>query len=100
VFDVWSGAGSNRRPSAFQVNHAKRYANLQKRTSPTSETALGGRCTTHANRTRHARPLGSTAMLPEPCAKGWRPIGDCTESHYGSPLLTSGFAHDALADAW
>jgi hypothetical protein len=41
---VWSGAGSNRRPSAFQVNRAKRYADLQKRTSLTSGTALGGRC--------------------------------------------------------
>jgi hypothetical protein len=40
---VWSGAGSNRRPSAFQVNRAKRYADLQKRTSLTSEIALGGR---------------------------------------------------------
>jgi hypothetical protein len=27
----WSGAGSNRRPSALQVNHAKRYADLRKR---------------------------------------------------------------------
>jgi len=36
--------GVDRRPSAFQVNHAKRYADLRKRTSPTSETALGGRC--------------------------------------------------------
>jgi hypothetical protein len=27
----WSGAGSNRRPSAFQVNDAKRCANLRKR---------------------------------------------------------------------
>src|ERR1700678_4215759 len=27
---LWSGAGSNRRPSAFQVNRAKRYAHLEK----------------------------------------------------------------------
>ena len=47
---MWSGAGSNRRPSAFQVNRAKRYADLRKRTSPTSETALGGRCTLYASR--------------------------------------------------
>jgi hypothetical protein len=40
----WSGTGSNCRPSAFQVNRAKRYADQQKRTSLTSETALGGRC--------------------------------------------------------
>ena len=46
----WSGAGSNRRPSAFQVNRAKHYADLRKRTLLTSETALGGRCTTHASR--------------------------------------------------
>jgi hypothetical protein len=47
----WSGAGSNRRPSAFQVNRAKRYANLQKRTSLISGTALGGRCEIRASRT-------------------------------------------------
>jgi hypothetical protein len=29
--EVWSGAGSNRRPSAFQVNRAKRCADLRKR---------------------------------------------------------------------
>jgi hypothetical protein len=52
--DVWSGAGSNRRPSAFQVKHAERYANLQKPTSPTSETALGGRCEIYANSVRDA----------------------------------------------
>jgi hypothetical protein len=51
---VWSGAGSNRRPSAFQVNRAKRYADLRKRTSLTSGTALGGRCNVHANRGRYA----------------------------------------------
>jgi hypothetical protein len=43
---LWSGAGSNRRPSAFQVNRAERCANLRKRTSLTSGTALGGRCKT------------------------------------------------------
>ena len=51
---LWSGAGSNCRPSAFQVNYAKRYADLQKRTSPTSDTALGGRCKIYASRGRHA----------------------------------------------
>jgi hypothetical protein len=50
--DVWSGTGSNCRPSAFQVNRAKRYADLQKRTSLTSETALGGRCKIYASRIR------------------------------------------------
>jgi hypothetical protein len=50
----WSGAGSNRRPSAFQVNRAKRCADLEKRTSLTSGTALGGRCETHANSARQA----------------------------------------------
>ena len=40
----WSGAGSIRRPSAFQVNRAKCCADLQKRMSLTSGTALGGRC--------------------------------------------------------
>jgi len=29
----WSGAGSNRRPSAFQVNRGERCADLRKRTS-------------------------------------------------------------------
>jgi len=45
----WSGTGSNCRPSAFQVNRAKRYADLQKRTSLTSGTALGGRCNVYAS---------------------------------------------------
>jgi hypothetical protein len=54
----WSGAGSNRRPSAFQVNHAKRCADLRKRTSLTSETALGGRCKIHASRTQYAPSTG------------------------------------------
>ena len=48
----WSGAGSNCRPSAFQLNRAERCADLQKRTSLTSETALSGRCNVHASRTR------------------------------------------------
>jgi hypothetical protein len=47
---VWSGTGSNCRPSAFQVNRAKRCADLRKRTSLTSKTALGGRCKLYANR--------------------------------------------------
>jgi len=50
---MWSGAGSNRRPSAFQVNRTKRYADLRKRTSLTSGTALGGRCDVHASRTQY-----------------------------------------------
>jgi hypothetical protein len=45
----WTGAGSNRRSSAFQVNRAKRYADLRKRTLLTSGTALGGRCNAHAS---------------------------------------------------
>jgi hypothetical protein len=57
---LWSGAGSNRRPSAFQVNHAKRCADLQERTSLTSGTALGGRCSVHASRTQYTRPQGRT----------------------------------------
>jgi hypothetical protein len=60
----WSGAGSNRRPSAFQVNRAKRCADLQKRTSPTSETALGGRCKVHASRGRHALSIRRDRRLP------------------------------------
>jgi hypothetical protein len=50
---VWSGAGSNCRPSAFQVNRAKRCADLRKRMSLTSGTALSGRCKIHASRTRY-----------------------------------------------
>jgi len=46
----WSGAGSNCRPSAFQVNCAKRCADLQKRTSLTSGSVLGGRCRIYASR--------------------------------------------------
>ena len=52
--DEWSGTGSNCRPSAFQVNRVMRCADLRKRTSPTSETALGGRCYTHGSRGRRA----------------------------------------------
>src|SRR5579859_4957276 len=59
--DMWSGTGSNCRPSAFQVNRAKRYADLRKRTSPTSETALGGRCNMHASR-----------AMAKLCAFSWR----------------------------
>jgi hypothetical protein len=51
--DVWSGAGSNRRPSAFQVNRAERCADLRKRTSLTSGTALGGRCDIYASRVQY-----------------------------------------------
>jgi hypothetical protein len=47
------GAGSNRRPSAFQVNRAQRCADLRKRTSLTSGTALGGRCNLDASRTHY-----------------------------------------------
>jgi len=57
----WSGAGSNRRPSAFQFNSAKRCADLQKRWSLTSETALGGRCKIYATRPDMPRPPDSTA---------------------------------------
>jgi len=50
---VWSGAGSNRRPSAFQVNRAKRCTDLRKRMSLTSGTTLGGRCSINASRTQY-----------------------------------------------
>jgi hypothetical protein len=50
---LWSGTGSNCRPSAFQVNRAERCADLPKRMSLTSGTALGGRCNVHANRIRY-----------------------------------------------
>jgi hypothetical protein len=50
----FSGHRDRHGEKAFQVNSAKRYADLQKRTSPTSETALGGRCKIHASRTRFA----------------------------------------------
>jgi len=39
----------------FRVNRAKRCANLPKRTSLISGTALGGRCSVYANRVRYAR---------------------------------------------
>jgi hypothetical protein len=38
----------------FQVNRAKRCADLRKRTSPTSGTALGGKGNIDASRTQHA----------------------------------------------
>src|SRR5215831_15983076 len=44
----------------FQVNSAKRYADLQKRTSPTSETALGGRCDIHASSGRYAPRMATS----------------------------------------
>jgi hypothetical protein len=59
--EVWSGTGSNRRPCAFQVNRAKRCADLRKRTSLTSGTALGGRCNVHANRVDMPGPLRDVA---------------------------------------
>ena len=49
----WSGTGSSCRPSAFQVNRAKRCARPARRTSLTSGTALGGRCNVHASRTQN-----------------------------------------------
>ena len=49
----WSGAGSNRRPSAFQVNRAKRCADLGKRTSMTSRITLGGRCGIDVSRAQY-----------------------------------------------
>lgn len=45
--------GVERRPSAFQDNRAKRYADLRKRTSLTSETALGGRCEIYASKVQY-----------------------------------------------
>jgi hypothetical protein len=65
---LWSGTGSNCRPSAFQVNCAERCADLRKRTSLTSETALGGRCNVHASRTRCTRPPGGIATPPRTTA--------------------------------
>jgi hypothetical protein len=53
--------GLSRRPFAFQVNRSKRCADLRKRTSLTSGTALGGRCSVHASRTQYAGPPGRTA---------------------------------------
>ena len=70
---LWSGAGTNRRPSAFQVNHAKRYADLQKRTSPTSETALGGRCKIHASRTQCTPSTRQDSDPARATCTGWRP---------------------------
>ena len=57
----------------FQVNRAKRYADLQKRTSLTSETALGGRCSIHASRTQYTRPPGwAVARTWEHLRRRWR----------------------------
>jgi hypothetical protein len=72
----WSGTGSNCRPSAFQVNRAKRCADLRKRTSLTSGTALGGRCSVHAS---SARCTSSTRQDSDPTQdhrdRRWREHG-------------------------
>ena len=96
VVAVWSGAGSNRRPSAFQVNHAKRYADLQKRTSLTSGTALGGRCKIHASTVRYVLSSGVAAILLKPRAE------DCPEAghyHRSPRTFTKELAPDADACA-
>lgn len=51
-----------------EVKQANHCADLRKRTSPTSETALGGRCKIDANRTQYNRLPGmtATATRPEP----------------------------------
>ena len=57
--------GSDRRPSALQVNSAKRCADLRKLTSLTSRTTLGGRCKNHAcTEPSSARSPGKIATLP------------------------------------
>src|SRR3984893_944204 len=95
---LWSGAGSNRRPSAFQVNRAKRCADLRKRTSLTSGTALGGRCNVHANRVRYAMSTRQTA--PNPSHVQRVGVEDRTEAFahvFDSTLLD--FALDAAGRA-
>jgi len=50
----------------FQVNRAKRCAELQKRTSLTSETALGERCSVHASRAQCTPSTRQDGVHPGP----------------------------------
>jgi hypothetical protein len=88
--DSVGGQGQvNRRPSAFQVNRAERCADLRKRTSPTSETALGGRCNFHASRVRYAPSIrqDSDPTQLRPWAKGLRPRTKPNQSRMPSAPL-------------
>ena len=72
---MWTGPSSRRgtaRTSVFQVNRPERYADLQKRTSLTSETALGGRCRILANTGKSIKP-----GLPIRVASGRPPEWAC-----------------------
>src|ERR1700685_4819648 len=88
----WSGTGSNCRPSAFQVNRAERCADLRKRTSLISGTALGGRCKIHANRIGYALSIRQTAALHEPCAKSRCPRTQAYQLRMPDIAMTKAFA--------
>src|ERR1700759_4442163 len=73
---LWSGAGSNRRPSAFQVNRAKRCADLRKRTSLTSGTALAeGALLTLAGHRSSTQVANATTG--DRRSIGQQPLGGC-----------------------
>jgi hypothetical protein len=54
----------DRMPGDCQVNRAKRYTDLQKRTSLTSETVLGGRCELGASSLRYRLSTRQDSNLP------------------------------------
>ena len=90
--DVWSGAGSNCRPSAFQVNRAERCADLQKRMSLTSGTALCGRCKIHASRTQNTPSIrhGGDATAVKTSSSPSLPVDRNAIRCKAQALVTSG----------
>jgi len=63
------------RPSAFQANRSERCADLRKRTSLTSETALGGRCrVTIAGEFHQARGRPVSAQQTRSCCTTASPL--------------------------
>jgi hypothetical protein len=90
VCSWWSGAGSNRRPSAFQVKHAKRYADCKKKwTSPTSETALGGKCKIHASKGRYVLSTNQDSVPAPEGAQHTVPGGSPEESPFDCRAVRS-----------
>jgi hypothetical protein len=60
----------------FRSNRAERCADLRKRTSLTSETALGGRCKCHASRTQYSPSIRQAATpTQDHCDRRWRDCG-------------------------
>jgi hypothetical protein len=77
-------AGSNRRPSAFQVNDAMRCADLRKRMSLTTGTALGGRCNVHASRTGREVRVGLAAEVTR--KRAWQSMANRAAIRHSATL--------------